>query len=176
MTDWNIDSVAIGQNMPPTPENSVAIGVNCVAKDPNTLNFATGGEPHAQVTLHADGRITLSPGMTIDEAAKTFWKAVEQWNPLRRPHDHLVNAVGSALQHMPPHRFPSFKSGDRVQTRLVPRAHGRVVQIAMFPHTRLDKLYTVELRRVYAVCDNGSSFEAYDFELEYDPLEQLARE
>jgi hypothetical protein len=44
---------------------------------PTPSSFVFHGPAGRLVTLHADGRVELGEGATVDEAAEAFWRGVE---------------------------------------------------------------------------------------------------
>lgn len=71
---------------------------------------------------------------------------------------------------------PKFQKDDRVRLRYNKLARGRVVQAVTVPRETSDKTIRVKTGEVTVLADSGAGFATMDFDLEYDPLEQLARE
>ncbi|KVE05551.1 hypothetical protein WI91_10500 [Burkholderia vietnamiensis] len=51
------------------------------------LSFQSIDAAHSEVlfTIHHDGRITIADHLTVDDAAREFWDAVQRLNPLTPP-------------------------------------------------------------------------------------------
>ena len=67
----------LGAPRPLDVESTVVIGQGSFAEKRNTLVIGWG-EPHVQVTIHADGRVELPPGWKPDDAASEFWETLQQ--------------------------------------------------------------------------------------------------
>lgn len=165
------DNIEIGKSVDPDfPHDCIAIGHGIESAKPGTLNVGWGNPPRT-IIIHADGKVELPKEWTVEESARRFWEAMESFNPMRRAHDEILLALAVAMENMSPNMLVHYKVGDRVRLRRHNNVAGIVKQVHLFSHNQSGRSYGIELQRVY--CGN---FEAYNFEVEYDALQQLASE
>ena len=153
--------------------DAIAIGNGCSA-EPGTLNFAWGS-PSVQLTIHADGKVDLPPGMRPDETSMHFWHLMGEMNPILHQAIFLFKHIEKLLAALPDSRRLPFKLGDRVRLRACPFIAGRVTEILTHPINhpqKTNQFFITDLR----IITDTTVVSACDFELEYDPLEQMAIE
>jgi hypothetical protein len=57
----------------------IAIDMNATVTP--TYELRIGGIAHPAVTIHRDGHITLAEDLSLDEASREFWSAMESLAP-----------------------------------------------------------------------------------------------